>query len=169
MDILGSDIDSYDCLILANNSVIGPMFPLNSLQEALKPTENVVIGMTESNEREHHLQSYFLMIPRAVFMGQPFRCFWQNMRFLDVKKNIVYAYEMGLSRALKKAGTEIRALYPTTLVGSENPTHKIWMELLRERKCPYLKRDILRQASPQKLNELRQWVSNNSFFDPQWI
>ena len=171
LDIIGMDLNNYDHLLLINNSVFGPLFPLGSLRDLIKPSENRIFGITESDEREHHLQSYFLFLPRAVFMSSVFKNFWARFKFLDYKCNIIYAYEMGLSRAFRRAGIEVKALYPTTGVVLGNPTHHHWRKLVLEQRCPYVKRDILKRgsASTKELEELRSWVGSHTQFDPHFI
>ncbi len=145
LDFIGPRVESYGFLLFTNNSVIGPAFSLAPLLRDVKSTELSVISMTESFEREFHLQSYFLLVPKAVFRREEFGRFWRNLYFLEQKKNIVYGNEMGFSRMLAQAGIGRRALFPTGPKLQGNPTHESWRDLLTMRGFPYVKRDLLKR------------------------
>lgn len=171
LDLLASELANYEHILFINNSVFGPIFPLTSLNEISTAHPDAVLGITESDEREHHLQSYFLFVPRPVFTSAAFRGFWNNFRFLDYKNNIVYAYEMGLTRMFRRAGFQVRALFPTTGLVLGNPTHRHWLKLVQEQRCPYVKRDIVKRGSATRkdVEELRRWVGSHTQFDPHTI
>jgi lipopolysaccharide biosynthesis protein len=154
-----------------NNSVFGPLYPLHSVLNKINATENCVLSITENVEREYHLQSYFLLVPRKVFTGKVFTRFWKNFLFLDKRLNVVYGYEMGLSRALKRSGVELRAFCPTAAEVYGNPTYLSWFELVRDMKCPYIKRDLLRKKgmSTDDVSAFFVWLKLHTPYDPLLI
>jgi hypothetical protein len=109
------DKETIDYLILSNDSVYGPIYPLQeTLDKAIKSPADV-FGITLSNEKYPHLQSYFLIFKKKVINSAAFNDFWQNLDLGKDKKEIIHDYEIGLSRTLAEATFELDALYKCNL------------------------------------------------------
>lgn len=173
-------------LILANDSVYGPVFPLGEALARAEAMDVDVFGITDSREIAHHLQSYFLMFfPRAL-AAPAFRAFWQDFPMVNAKSWIVRNGEVRLSVELARAGLRLGALCPYDEVsraaqavpesaGEEtcrflarrrrrveagrplNPMHHFWEELIVDRRCPFLKRDLIR-SNPAGVPGLERWA-----------
>ncbi len=71
-----------------------------ALRDALLLLENYdVVGITSSRQMAWHLQSFFLLLNRKVFLSGWFKQFFDNVRPLDAKDEIILRYELGLSKA----------------------------------------------------------------------
>lgn len=172
-------------LILANDSVYGPVFPLSN---ALKRAEEMsvdVFGITDSFEFAHHLQSYFLLFFPGALRSTAFRSFWEDFPMVNSKPWVVRNGEVRLSVELVRAGLRLGALcpYESLLEIAErmpasadndssrfaasrnrkaragkplNPMHYFWEELLRDYGCPFLKRDLVR-SNPAQLPHVARW------------
>lgn len=173
-------------LILANDSVYGPVFPLREALARAEAMDVDVFGITDSREIAHHLQSYFLMFfPRAL-AAPAFRAFWADFPMVNAKSWIVRNGEVALSVELARAGLRLGALCPYDEVsraaedtpdgaGEEmrrflverrrrvaagkplNPMHHFWEELIAGHGCPFLKRDLVR-SNPAGVPELERWA-----------
>jgi lipopolysaccharide biosynthesis protein len=148
-------------LLLANDSVAGPLVALTPLLARMDGTADVW-GMTDSEELAWHLQSYFLLAGEAVLHSAAWRRFWRRVRPMPSKLLVVMRYEVGLSRGLVKAGFRLRALFPCQSVGAGagvNPTLAAW-QALRQAGSPFVKRAVTEgghlvqeTATPASLND----------------
>ena len=153
-------------LVIANDSVFGPLRPLAPVFDSMARRHADIWGITESIEREPHLQSYFLVFERR---GLTFVRGWlRQFQFLEDKDALVSKFEIGLSRQARLLGLNLQALVPysavqqlvvnepgmlrlavrerfTQMHGRVNPTHVFWRELLVQLGSPYIKRDLLRK------------------------
>lgn len=89
---------SYEKVLLTNVSVYGPLFSLDPIFEKMKNFD--FWGLTENYEIAYHLQSYFLCFNQKVTNSDVWRNFWDNVKNIESKEQIIVDYEVGLSREL---------------------------------------------------------------------
>ncbi|CAO3383420.1 rhamnan synthesis F family protein [Azospirillum argentinense] len=106
------DLGALDMLLLANDSVYGPLYHLGGLLDRMGPEEADVWGASDSWERSFHLQSYFLLFHKAALTAPAFAAFWRQLRYVQSKTWIVRKYEIGLTRTLRRSGLNCRAAFP---------------------------------------------------------
>lgn len=106
------DVTALDLLILANDSVYGPLHHPARVLENMGPEGADVWGASDSWEHSFHLQSYFLVFHRAALVSPSFSRFWTSLTYVQSKTWIVRRYEIGLTRAMSRAGLRCRAAYP---------------------------------------------------------
>lgn len=106
------DRTALDMLLLANDSVYGPLHHLAGLLERMDPEDADVWGASDSWEFSFHLQSYFLLFHKAALASPAFGAFWDRLRYVQSKTWIIRKYEIGLTRALRRAGLRCRAAFP---------------------------------------------------------
>ncbi len=110
-------------VVIANDSVYGPLRPLHELLGRIDFAAADVWGATESWQSRYHLQSYFMAFSPRVVASDPWRQFWAEVRPTWSKMWLIRIYEIGLSQALLKGGFECRALWPyDALVGAVDLT-----------------------------------------------
>jgi hypothetical protein len=97
-------------LILANDSVLGPIYPLAPVIEAMRDGGEGLFGLTESRQGSAHLQSYLLLTRgRAAVMDL--------MRFLETlyvshsKWLLVQVGEIRLARWMLRRGHRVAAVF----------------------------------------------------------
>jgi lipopolysaccharide biosynthesis protein len=137
-----------DWTILTNDSMVGPFTSLRPLLEQLDTTTADVWGMTDTQQFERHLQSYFLGFRNGVLADRPLRDFWADIREESNKDQIIDRYEIGLGRLLHAEGYVQAPAFPHELAvePGQNPVIIGWRQLL-ECGFPFLKREILRTPS----------------------
>jgi lipopolysaccharide biosynthesis protein len=99
-------------LLLANDSVYGPLRPLGDVMARLDFTAADLWGATESWQHRYHLQSYFMAIGRAALSHPAWPAFWRRVRPVNSKHWVISRYEVGLSQAMLRAGLRCAALWP---------------------------------------------------------
>lgn len=101
-----------DAVLLANDSVYGPLFDLRQIVARMDLSEADVWSITDSWDRRFHLQSFFLLFGRRALASDAFDRFWAGVRFVQAKYWVISRYEIGLTRAMLAAGLRCRALFP---------------------------------------------------------
>ena len=140
-------------LLLANDSVYGPLFDFGDIITRLENHDADIVGMTDSFRYYPHLQSYFIYCKRPVVLSKEFINFFDQVKVIQLKSAVVRKYEVGFARILGKQ-FRLAALYPLEnmldqikhLGYSErdaDPTHQLWKSLITELKFPFLKRSLL--------------------------
>lgn len=107
-----AELGKLDALLLANDSVYGPIYRLDDLMAKMDRNKADVWGATDSWEFYFHLQSYFILFHAPVLRSEAFKRFWDQIRLVQSKTWVIRKYEVGLTRALQQAGFRCRAVYP---------------------------------------------------------
>ena len=166
------DLSGYDRLIVANDSVYGPLQDLEAVFAAMEGRNVAFWGITESLKYGRHLQSYFLVYGKAVLQSPEFRKFWRELPDYRHKYVVIIQGEIGLSRRLVAAGFDFAAYRPIEAVQERqradagtlaakfrdprtSPTHRGWRSLLQGG-CPFLKIQLLRD-NPMQVPDLDDW------------
>ena len=103
------DYAEYDEVVLCNDSVYGPFYPLSDIFSTMQTEDVGMWGMTENYELNYHLQSYFLVFRQTVLQSDAFKTFWERVHMLSSKEEVIKAYEIGLSRDLLQHGFKLEA------------------------------------------------------------
>ncbi len=98
-------------VILANDSVLGPLTPLGDVLRRFDYERADFWGLTESWQERYHLQSFFLAFGPAALQSEAFAKFWRRVRPVPVKAFIVHHYEIGITQAMMKGGLRGEALW----------------------------------------------------------
>ena len=168
-----SDLKAYDRVIIANDSVYGPILPLEPVIEKMIASGADFWGITDSPRYTHHLQSYFVAFERRVVESAAFAKFWQSYPHYRHKNLVVLIGEVGLSRTLTRAGFRFAALCPwkdvrrayqrrhqtssSELAWKFNSSHWFWDILIAEFGCPFIKVQLLRD-NPKEVPNVDRWV-----------
>lgn len=178
------DLSALENLIIANDSVYGPLRPLGPMIEAMEKDDCDFWGITESREIRPHLQSYFILFRKSVLQSRVFRRFWARFPLYTEKFRVIYDGEIGLSMRLRRAGFRMGAVCPYAALiahdpvshaelcahhpmGISNPTRSFWDVLVRDLGSPYLKVDLVRDGLVPSRGEgnWREIVSQVSNYD----
>lgn len=161
-------------LLLANDSVYGPIGPLAPIVEAELAKGADVFGLIESIDVEPHLQSWFVWCRRDVHRSEAFRAVL-GQPFAGMKKRaIIEGAEVGLTRALVAAGFTYSAAFsardvnPIMRLRPYNPSHVLWEELIRDGRVPFLKVELLR-ANPLSLTDVDRWREVVAEIEPDLV
>lgn len=148
-------LEAYSQIVLANDSVFGPLRPLDDIFRLMGARALDMWGITESQERARHVQSYFL-----VFQGRgvSFLADWlRRYRVVADREELISRYEVGLSLEARRAGLQSEALISSDMLSATtpceapqlglaksgiNPVHAYWRRTL-ELGAPFIKRDLV--------------------------
>lgn len=168
--------EGADTVLLANDSVFGPLQPLGPIVDAMESEGSDIWAMTESREGRWHLQSWFLCLSAAALARPAIRRVL-DLPFAGMTKNeIVLHGELGLGAAIEAEGLawacrwrqprrRLRRLVPG------NPMHVDFLSVIRSGQVPFLKVDLLRD-NPAGIGWVGHWrrqAELSAIFDPAWI
>ena len=98
------DYQNYDEVVICNDSVYGPLYPLGSVFEKMQNNVCDFWGITDNTDFSYHIQSYFLVFKKTVITSAAFKQFWEQVEVLHDKDDIIKRYEVGLSKSLFNNG-----------------------------------------------------------------
>jgi hypothetical protein len=181
-DALGLALDRLGApeeLLLANDSVLGPVRPIAPVLKVMRDGGPGLFGMTESRGGGAHLQSYLLLASGAEAVAEVGRhlaaCRPARSKWLLVRQG-----EIGLTRRMLGAGHRVAAVFGWARVAAAldaralaalgprfalagaldryplNATHHLWRLLVERFGFPYLKTELL-LCNPNGIPGLEAW------------
>lgn len=154
--------DGADRVLLANDSVFGPYFPLLPIIDRMEARNLDVWGMIESEQRGWHLQSWFLQFTGDAFRHPAIReVLAQDFAAMD-KEDVIGNGELALGAALRRAGLAcgavVRFADATWFARRHriNMMHLDWRHNLRTLGLPFVKSELLRD-NPMRLPWTPAW------------
>ena len=120
----------YDELIICNDSVFGPMYPLQNIFNEMERVKCDFWGITDSKIMSYHLQSYFIVFRRKILVSSELKRFFSEVTVLNSKDDIIKEYEVGLSKRLIEKKYK-SAVYVNYEVNASDNTAKLMTRLLK--------------------------------------
>lgn len=99
-------------VVIANDSVYGPIHSLTELFATIDFDLADVWGCTDTWQSRYHLQSYLMAFSPHVIGSTAWRTFWAGVVPTWSKTWLIRLYEIGLTQTLLKAGFSCRAVWP---------------------------------------------------------
>jgi hypothetical protein len=128
-------------LLIANDSVYGPLRPLGPILRRINFDIADVWSATDSWQHRFHLQSFFVAFGPKALHHEEFATFWRSVANVQSKWWVVMRYELGMSRGLIAAGLRCKALWPCTEM----------IEVLREAAMQEGPKDIKEEEHPAQI------------------
>lgn len=178
-DLMNQRVTQHaDYILLTNDSIFGPIYPLQPIFKQMLTPDLDIWGMIESYEINWHLQSWFLCFNRTAFdhpeiqnlLSQPF----SQMS----KADIIHLGELKLGRILQQiTNLKYQAAWtqtkwrPIRKSNPMNPMHLDWYTVLNSGKVPFIKKEVIRDnyLGIFWLNHYRNYLKNNTFFSLSYI
>lgn len=152
-----------DLLLLANDSVYGPLVDLGDFIDRLIATPADLYGIVGSLQGRAHAQSWFVLLRPSAYRAPAFvRLMIERAPSNWDKKAIIDRYEIGLTADLAAAGLAVHLSYdPAThgLLSHRHPfngAHLLWEELIVTGVSPFLKIELLRD-NPLEVEDIDRW------------
>ena len=108
------DWTGYRRIILANDSIVGPLVPVEHLLAHMDATGCDAYGITMSRQAVPHIQSYFMVFGPAALQLPRFAAFWRDMELIDDRAAVIERYELGLGRLIAEAGLRTGSYFTAT-------------------------------------------------------
>jgi len=132
-------------ILFANSGVVGPFWSFSNLLRDFEETEKDVWGLTTNSDIDWHIQTYWFGFSNGTLRRQPMKDFWEGIKLQPTKAHIIVAYEVGMSRLIRKEGWSTRVVYPFQAVGvaSGVDTGTYNWDRLLDMGLPFVKRRVL--------------------------
>jgi hypothetical protein len=111
LDLLDLPRSETEQLLIANDSVYGPLAPIKDMMARIDFDKADIWGPTESWQYHYHLQSYFLLAGKRAVNSPAWRTFWRGVRQVSSKQWVIARYEVGLTQQMLKAGLRCQPLW----------------------------------------------------------
>ena len=165
---LEESLDSYEHLILCNDSVYGPMYDLQTICDTMQEFD--LWSMTDNYEIDYHLQSYFMVYGKKAFTHPVFQNFWENFTIYHNKQMIIEKNEIGFSREMMQTGLSYGAYFSCKEKYFVNVLHYYWRELIRDHKFPFVKKELLkRNPLGIEIGDWREVIAEHTDYDTDLI
>lgn len=183
----GWSLDQFDRVVLANDSVYGPLFPIEEMWTTFQDAD--MYGAIESFEFGRHLQSFFLAWDLNSRTRPFLEEFWDGFEYVVDKANLVDRYEIGLSRRARAAGLSIKPFLSDASIKatySRSPNHEwaekfagepfnhtlyYWDALIEHLRFPFLKTILPRHNDPwhDSMAQLRDFIERHTDYPYELI
>lgn len=97
-------LSNYKQLIMCNDSCYGPVKNFSSKFEKMNLKGLDFWGVTSNQEFGEHIQSYFIVLNKSVFISKIFKDFINSIVSQESVQNVILKYEVGLTRLLSDNG-----------------------------------------------------------------
>ena len=101
-----------ELLILANDSVYGPLRPLDDMIAQFDFSQADLWGATESWQARYHLQSYLLAAGPKLLRHPAWAKFWEQVQPVPNKRWVIARYEVGITQWMMREGLRVAAVWP---------------------------------------------------------
>ena len=97
-----ADLSGYNVVYLVNDSVVGPLQPLEPYLQRMEALGTDAFGLVlHPSRKERHLQSWFIGLKPSVFRASWFSEFLAGVEAVGRKEDVCIRYENGLARLLE--------------------------------------------------------------------
>ena len=107
-----ADLSGYDVVYLVNDSVVGPLQPLEPYLQGMEALGTDAFGLVlHPSRKERHLQSWFIGLKPSVFRASWFSEFLAGVEAVGRKEDVCIRYENGLARLLEAHSASYAGLW----------------------------------------------------------
>jgi lipopolysaccharide biosynthesis protein len=183
----GWRLDQFDRLVLANDSVFGPLFPIHEMWSSFHGAD--MYGAIESAEHMPHLQSFFLAWDLNSRTRPFLNDFWNGFQYVIDKNVLIRRYEIGLSKRARSAGLRVKPLVSIADIEATyghssahqwaskfarpdtNHTLYYWDGLIEHLRFPFLKTVLPRYNAPwhDSMAQLRTFIQQHTSYPYELI
>jgi lipopolysaccharide biosynthesis protein len=182
----GWSLDQFDRFAIVNDSVFGPLFPLEEMWNSFRGAD--MYGAIENTQISPHLQAFFVTWDLDSRTRTFLNDFWNDFRYVVHKGTLIWRYEVGLSKRARMAGLTVKPLVSATAINASygrSPTHlwidersarnngtlHFWDGLIRDFSFPFLKANLARYEMPwhASMAQLREVIDQHTTYPFQLI
>ncbi len=154
-------------ILLANDSVIGPLFPLKEVFDEMADKKCDFWGITDyipfKEKINHHIASFFVLFRKNVIKSRNFLNFWGSYRPSSSRRKAIRLGEVKINKALRDAGFEFdsyvnsQKLFDLIENKSVNEIfNELLLEIHKDRLKPFKKRLNIESEEDKKTFILMQ-------------
>lgn len=154
-------LGKYDELIIMNDSCYGPVFPLEEMFSKMDQEKVDFWGITENTDPTHidHIQPYFCLFRKKLFMSNIFMSFWKSMDNISTFVDAVTKGELRMTKYFTSNGYQhsvyanMENMKRIPQIGVEHPfVYTLAPWLVRNYRVPFVKIKAFRTAWGKQFN-----------------
>ncbi len=171
-----SFLKDIDELVFANDSCYGPFLPLENIFSEMEGKGADFWGITKNNfgyrekpghifVKRPHIQSYFIVFNKNVFMSEIFIRFILSIQAQADKKQVISKYEIGLTEILVDNGFKYD-VFVNAYGNINNVTILKWRQIIEKCRMPFMKKSLieLRNTDATTIEDFRGVISKISSY-----
>ena len=182
----------YDEVLIANDTVFGPVYPLAEIFKEMEDREELGFwGMTQHPPYENedlvtrnnpygyapeHLQTYFVVFRKALMESEVFERFWTRLLRVDQYQESVGKFETVMTKLFSDEGFSWDSYIHTETGLTNTPNFALYCpaDMLKDYRYPFLKCSVFRQdtlalnAGDQPRNAF-DYIKNHTEYDTELI
>lgn len=163
-------LDEYDFLIFCNDSVFGPFYSFDKIFAEIPQRQDIVYGFSKHLEAdcdwggvehkfiEEHLQSYFVVMPKSVFLSDWYSDFIKSIKKEIDKVEVVFKYEIGMSILFRQRNIKLLSHYENAV----DISHLKPLEVIKKYNGIFLKRKTFFVLSFRDICEIFNLINHRA-------
>lgn len=176
---IGSEkLKTFDEIIFANSSVYGPIYPFFELFEKMREKRVDFWGITKHQKTKNikeHIQSYFFVVRKNLFLNPIFRLYFENLRKIKNKKEAIKHLEINFTEYFQNKGFKWGVFVDDDILNYGVKNYHQYLSYLAVEKfrCPVIKKTIFakrydlaqKEGQTDETYKLFEFIKNNTNYD----
>ena len=176
---IGSEkLKTFDEIIFANSSVYGPIYPFFELFEKMREKRVDFWGITKHQKTKNikeHIQSYFFVARKNLFLNPIFRLYFENLRKIKNKKEAIKHLEINFTEYFQNKGFKWGVFVDDDILNYGVKNYHQYLSYLAVEKfrCPVIKKTIFakrydlaqKEGQTDETYKLFEFIKNNTNYD----
>lgn len=176
---IGSEkLKTFDEIIFANSSVYGPIYPFFELFEKMREKRVDFWGITKHQKTKNikeHIQSYFFVVRKNLFLNPIFRLYFENLRKIKNKKEAIKHLEINFTEYFQNKGFKWGVFVDDDILNYGVKNYHQYLSFLAVEKfrCPVIKKTIFakrydlaqKEGQTDETYKLFEFIKNNTNYD----
>ena len=149
-------------VVLTNDSLIGPLGPLDELLSRMRSSDADVWAATLNAVPQEHLQSFFLSFTGSALASEPLQDFFSAVAPTNSKQDVIRTYELGLTNVIDQSGLTRDVGWTAVELGRPDSVHlpsTAWRELVAAG-FPFVKRSLTSPPFSARYPDLPRFVAD---------
>lgn len=180
---IGSEkLKTFDEIIFANSSVYGPIYPFFELFEKMRLKQADFWGITKHPKTKgikEHIQSYFMVFRKNLFLSPAFRFYFENLRKIKNKKEAIRHLEINFTEYFQNKGFKWDVYIDDDILKYGVKNYHQYLSFLCAEKyhCPVIKKTVFakrydlaqKEGQTDETFKLFEFIKNNTNYNANFI
>jgi len=180
----------YDELVLANDSMFGPFYPMVDIFAQMEKKSVDFWGLTKNgpyqkigiDSFQEHIQTFFLVIRSKMLYSNYFKNYWEEMPYYNSFNQTIRKYELQFTPHFSSLGYTYDVLSNIDINNSENFENnycqyaEISYELLKKRNFPFFKKkpltdefELLEENTQENMRQSIDYIDHETDYNVDLI
>ena len=163
-----------DCdeLILTNDSCYAPLFPFEEMFDTMSSKNldfwGCIANKTPVRGNIEHIQSYFIVFKKTVFLSDCFYEFFESVTSQIDKGDIVSKYECGMTKFFSEHGYKWD-VYSKISKRKRDAYLYFYKDMIKKERTPFLKRSIILFNAKMPYWNIKNLINKHTQYDYELI